>query len=474
MANTTLQLALVNKTTSNTVFAYVTGQAIQNNNALVLLQSNGSYYYPTNPTSIGTSLAEDCSIPLGAPGSTTTVTIPQIAGGRIWFSIGTPLIFLLNPGESGPGLVTPSVTNNSDPNINIFWDFCEFTFNSSQLYANISYVDFVSVPIALSLNSSSGPVQTVTGMPANGLTTVCNGLIAQTTADRQPWSSLIFRNTAGQDLRALSPNNGIFEGANFGSYYEPFVAECYTRFNSTALSIDTQAGFGILSGTTSGNVLTLSGQEFTAPSTADIFSCSTGPFATGSNQERNAIIPRLAAAFNRSTLLTATTIPGPATEYYQQSTTNHYARIVHATNVDGTGYAFPYDDVTPDGGADQSGKVESGTPTLFTITVGGTQYANGPNSIAAGRHKAGKPKQELVAAMKDEAVSTEKPEVGQKPIGVPATQGEDAAKEKAVAASMGPTATKTDVAPASGPGEAPHPKKPGLIKRILGKLGCMK
>lgn len=347
MANTTLQLALKNETTSNTVYAYVTGQAIQNNFAVFLLKSDGTYYYPSNPPAIGTPLSADCAIPLGAPGSTKTVTIPQIAGGRIWFSIGTPLTFLLNP---GPALVEPSVTNDSDPNINIYWDFCEFTLNSNELFANISYVDFVSVPIALSLTSSSGPVQTVTGIPENGLTTVCNGLLAQSAADGKPWSSLIIKNTSGQNLRALSPNDGIVRGVNFSGYYEPFVSQCFKRFSSSPLAVNTQAVFGTVSGTTSGNELSLAGQQFAAPTTGDIFSCSTGPFAAGPNQERNAIIPRLAAAFNRSTLLTATTIPGPVSEYYQQSITNHYARIVHEANVDMLGYAFPFDDVSPDGG----------------------------------------------------------------------------------------------------------------------------
>ena len=348
MANKTLQLALKNETTSNTVYAYVTGQAIQNNYAIFLLKSDGSYYYPTNPPTIGSPLSANCAIPLGAPGSTKTVTIPQIAGGRIWFSIGTPLTFLLNP---GPALVEPSVTNNSDPNIKIYWDFCEFTLNSDQLFANISYVDFVSVPIALSLTSSFGPVQTVAGMPENGLAMVCNGLLAQSAADGKPWSSLIIKNASGQNLRALSPNNGIVRGVNFSGYYESFVSQCFKRFSSSPLAVNTQAVYGTVSGTASGNKLSLGGQQFAAPSTGDIFSCSTGPFATGSNQERNAIIPRLAAAFNRSTLLTATTIPAPVSEYYQQSITNHYARIVHQANVvDNQGYSFPYDDVTPDGG----------------------------------------------------------------------------------------------------------------------------
>jgi hypothetical protein len=103
-------------------------------------------YYPASPSSTGAALGANCAIPLGAPGSTTTITIPQIAGGRIWFSIGKPITFLLNP---GPGLVEPSVSNSADPNIDVMWDFCEFTYNSSQLFANISYVDFVSIPIAM-------------------------------------------------------------------------------------------------------------------------------------------------------------------------------------------------------------------------------------------------------------------------------------------------------------------------------------
>ena len=51
--------------------------------------------------------------------------------------------------------------------------------------------------------------------------------------------------------------------------------------------------------------------------------------------------------------------------------TNHYSRIVHECNLDGKGYAFAYDDVQPDGGADQSGKVNAGDPRVFVVAVGG-------------------------------------------------------------------------------------------------------
>lgn len=82
----TLTIALVNKFPSGTtVYAIVTGRAISNNNALVLLRSDGrTPYFPASPS--GTMSAvnpNDVAIRLGATGSTTNLTIPYIAGGRI-------------------------------------------------------------------------------------------------------------------------------------------------------------------------------------------------------------------------------------------------------------------------------------------------------------------------------------------------------------------------------------------------------
>jgi hypothetical protein len=379
----TLQIDLQNTTTSSEVYAYVTGQAINNNNALMLLESDGkTVYYPASPSSTGAALGANCAIPLGAPGSTTSITIPQIAGGRIWFSIGSPITFLLNP---GPGLVEPSVSNSADPNIDLMWDFCEFTYNSSQLYVNISYVDFVSIPVSLALTDSSGAVQTVSGMPASGLDTVCSGLTAQNAADGAGWDKLIVTSN-GSNLRALSPNNGIvMDSSLFSGYFQPYVNEVWSQYASEALTVDTQASYGSVSGTVSGGVLNFSGVgTFAQPTAGDIFSCSTGPFANTAG-EMGPLVARISAAFNRTTLLIDTDQPdgeNPA-NYYKNSITNHYARIVHAANLDGRGYAFPYDDVTPTGGADQSGFVSSGSPTLLTVAVGGGTATAGSSPTAS-------------------------------------------------------------------------------------------
>jgi hypothetical protein len=125
----TVSFSIKNNTGSNTVYAFVTGLAINNGNALMLLEANGrTPYYPPSPSAPLTPLGVNCAIPLGASGGAPiTITVPQLAGARLWFSIGKPLTFLVNP---GPGLVEPSVTNPSDPNIGIQWDFAEFTYNS--------------------------------------------------------------------------------------------------------------------------------------------------------------------------------------------------------------------------------------------------------------------------------------------------------------------------------------------------------
>ncbi|KAL9076827.1 MAG: hypothetical protein Q9161_000812 [Pseudevernia consocians] len=375
----TVNIALQNQTSSSTAYAYITGQALDNNNALFLLQSDGkTYYYPTSPSSTGSGLDQDCAIPLGAPGNTTTVTVPHLAGSRIWFSVDGTLTFLLNP---GPALVEPSVTNPSDPNVEVSWDFCEFTFNAAELFVNISYVDFVCLPISLTLTNTSNATQYVSGMAPGGLDTVCQGLTAQTASDGAGWSSLIVPKPSGGNLRALSPNNGItLNSSLFKGYYQNYVNEVWSQYTSQQLSIDTQAQWGTVSGQVdSSSLLDFgNGLTFTQPSAADIFSCSTGPFAVGSNIELGALIARLSAAFNRSTLLVESVEPtANASQYYQNAITNHYARIVHAANLDGIGYAFPYDDVTPTNGANQSGAVQDPNPQLLTVAVGGGNASSG-------------------------------------------------------------------------------------------------
>ena len=375
-----LDIQLRNDSKSSQVYAYVTGISLQERNGQrVLLKSNGKdLYFPQNPPKIMSPLAEDCAIPLGPPGSTKTIHIPQMAGGRIWFARDGKLTFLLNP---GPALVEPSVLNPSDPNAGVDFAFAEFTLNNDQLFANISYVDFVPrLPVALTLQTAGGAVQHVSGIPADGLDKVCDGLRAQAAKDRRPWDKLVVQKD-GKPLRALNPTHGNAVGASFDGYYEPFVEEVWNKYHEkkgrALMKVNTQAGPGVVSGTvTAKGELVVGGEAFHKPTTADILGCNSGPFTAGPSAARNAIIPRLAAGFLRSAIADVNNQPSDQSTYYKKDPTNHYARICHQVNLDGKGYAFAYDDVQPDGGKDQSGKVDAGDPKVFIVTVGGnTAYA---------------------------------------------------------------------------------------------------
>ncbi|KAH9822123.1 glycoside hydrolase family 64 protein [Teratosphaeria destructans] len=371
-----LQIALKNDSDLGNIHAYVTGIAIQRGGQRCMLKADGKdLYFPQDPPSIGSPLTEDCAIPLGPPGNTTTVTIPQIAGGRIWIAEGK-LTFLLNP---GPALVEPSVLNPSDPNAHTNFGFAEFTLNNDQLYANISYVDHAArIPIGISLQQASGQVQQVVGMAPDGLDRLADGLREQARKDGRPWDKLIVQHE-GRILRVLNATHGDAVGASFDGYYEPHIEDVWQKYSCGAcMRINTQAGPGVLEGRINENgELVIGNESFGKPNSADVFGCNSGPFTTGPNPDRNAIIPRLAAAFHRSTLLATEDHPSDPSTFYRQDPTNHYARLVHEVNLDRKGYAFAYDDVQPDGGEDQSGKVNAGDPTLLTVTVGGKSAAAG-------------------------------------------------------------------------------------------------
>ncbi|KAH6643860.1 hypothetical protein C7974DRAFT_407572 [Boeremia exigua] len=373
MADTsdTLQLALQNRTNSSNVYAYITGLALNNGNKPIFIQSDGrTVYSPTSPSQPLADVTVDVAIPLGAPGNTVTATIPKIAGGRIWFVVDARLTFFVNP---GPHIVNPSVSNPTDPNFNLNWTFAEFTYNDQQLFANISYVDFVSIPVALTLTTRNSGTLSVPGMGPDGFQRVVDEMRAQTQRDGRPWDQLIHSHN-GTALRVLNPNAA--NNAAWSNYWDAYVRAVWDKYRSEDMTINTQAAAGNLTGRVVNNALQLGAAgSFAAPSSADIFSCSTGPFQTGQSLARDGVIPRLAAAFNRSQLLNTpgNQFPngGAPDAYYRDPTTNHYSRAVHAVQRDGRGYAFPYDDVVPDGGRDVAGTLHAGDPVLFTLAVGG-------------------------------------------------------------------------------------------------------
>ncbi|QKX61667.1 uncharacterized protein TRUGW13939_08819 [Talaromyces rugulosus] len=373
-----LSLSIVNNLPGDaSVNAYITG--LDSGNRLVLLQPDGTWYRPDAATqsSTPTRIATDVAIPLGPYRSVSVVDIPgYVTGGRIWFVVGTLTFSTVLDANGLVTLVEPSVTDPSNPNIGMQWGFIELTYSETDgLFANISYVDFVSLALGLSLQSADGSKQMARGLPAHAARLICDSLQMQARIDGQPWDQLCVMDAAGDVIRVLSPANYVSKQPTaFNDYYRDYVDQFWMTYSHGLLTLNTDNAAGVIECTVSDALLTCSGDNFgySKPSTADIFGCSSGPFAIGDgdNEIHRAVVPILCAAFTRTTLLSDDGNIEPqldSTSYYTTSPSNYYSKIVHDYEVDGKGYAFPYDDV----GKGQAGLVSSTSPKLLTITVGG-------------------------------------------------------------------------------------------------------
>lgn len=368
-----IETILKNTSSTDTVYAYVIGLD-SNNGRWTLVTSDGQgTYQPPTPEEDNTPLGVDCAIPLnaqGAPG--VSILIPRLVSGRIFISYDTKMQFFMN---SNGGFVMPSEKNTDDPNINIQWTFAEFTFNNVELYGNISFVDMLSVPVAFELETSDGSgIQYVPGLPSGAMSRVANKLVTQAGIDGGDWDKCLYYSAFDSLVRILSPNSVVqVYPTAFEHYLDPYIDQVWQKYTTEDLIVNTnKVEWGDKVGRVVGGVLDFGGgMIFAKPSTQSIWSCSIPPWTTGNDEQGN-VTARLTAAFNRSTLLVNTTQPNgedPRT-YYANSLTNHYSRIVHEEVFGNLGYAFPYDDVHPEGGISYEGRVQSSSPLKWTITVG--------------------------------------------------------------------------------------------------------
>lgn len=369
--------------------AYITGTDIGNH--LAFAQRNGNLYIPPVASTSSSKVGIDITIPLASSSSnltsrdiqTTDLTLNgYLSGARIWFAANGELEFSTVPGADGPSLVEPSVANAEDPSAHTNWGFVEFSTDPEEgLFADISYVDFVGLPLGIKLESATGNVtQAALGVAAGAVPSICTDLQNQAAKDGQPWDKLcVVNNSTGSIVRVIAPQDYMSQNSSaFEGYFEGYANEVWQKYATTPLTIDTQSASGTVNCTVTNNQLTCDGDNrpYSQPSSGDVFGCASGPFSIldTDNDIHQAVVPRLCAAFNRATLLLEGGNLQPfanESAYYSTSPTNFYSAIVHQHEIDGVGYAFPYDDVTPTGGSGSAGLVMDSQPVKLTIIVGG-------------------------------------------------------------------------------------------------------
>ncbi|KAF3356825.1 Glucan endo-1 like protein [Verticillium longisporum] len=374
-----LPLSLVNNFAGGSLNAYISG--LDSNGAVVFLAADGSLVYPTSGgSSVPVPIGADIAIPLPPRGQTLRITLPiALSSGRVYFAAGKLNFFMVFTG-SGDGLVQPSINNLQDPSAGLNWGFVELTLTpKGVIWANISFVDFVGLVFGMRLVDRDGRVQEVLGLPAGAVDSICNELRAQGDVDGRPWAAHCIEGPTGRPLRVVSPNNyaTINPGA-FADYWTVYADEVWRRYANQPLYINTQNENGVVECRVTGDTLSCDGDNrgYAKPEAVDIWGCNSGPFGIrqGDNAVHYAVVPRLCAAFVRTTLLLAggDLQPGvDARDYYMQDPTSHYSRVVHEQEVDGRGYAFPYDDVNPDGAEDAAGLVASGNFDVLNFFIGG-------------------------------------------------------------------------------------------------------
>lgn len=353
--------------------AYVLGQDVHGK--AVMVTPDGQFLYP-NPggSKVPVPIGGNIAIKMGPRGQSTDVHVPDyLISGRVYIAQGELKFFSLAGDQGNVLVVQPSVTNQQDPSAGVLWAFVELTNNAQALYANISFVDFISIAMSMTLTLGSGEVQTVKGVGQGSLGSICQDLRAQAQADGQPWDRLCVTDAGGALLRVLSPATLLATPGNgdlMKDYWAGYVEQVWARYAAQDLTIANDGGGFVCRA--SGDALACHGasRTYPKPSALDIFGCNAGPFA---NLGGDPVVPALCAAFHRTTLLLdgGDVQPGlGGAAYYQHSPTNHYSRVVHKYEADNKGYAFPYDDVNP-AGENSAGVVAGPNPSVLEVFVGG-------------------------------------------------------------------------------------------------------
>jgi hypothetical protein len=295
------------------------------------LRADGTLGHPALSDN-GSSGYTDYAIPLVADGD-TTLHLPNMAG-RIYLAIGQKLkVRVVLDGNGNPALQYPAGWVTSDPNYPVLHDFMEFNFTGGGMFCNTTMVDQFSIPIALHLAGAQN--QTAGTLVSGGRANIFNAMSAQAT----------FSNLVVSDLRVIAPGHGIDSGVFPANYYDGYINDVWNAYQSKTLTVS--ANGGTYTGQVSGGTFNFSGgvASFNKPSTKDVFYCA-GALAAPNDGRTGPVAAVLGAGFNRSTLRDVSSQPttDPA-GFYQQATTNHYARILHANSANGRAYGFPFDDV---------------------------------------------------------------------------------------------------------------------------------
>ncbi|KAH9827850.1 glycoside hydrolase family 64 protein [Teratosphaeria destructans] len=236
------KLSLVNLLGTSDLHAYVTGQDIDGK--LLILDAAGSDWVTPPPN--GENIT-GIDIILNGDQTPLEIALPSVIySARVWLAQGYLNFSRTAHADNQLGLVQPSV-NPQDSSIDTTWGFVEFSSNASDasagMTADLSYVDFVGLPLGIALNDSDASrTQTRLGLKRTAVADICHDLRTKPPPDGQPWHHLCVRDGDGRPSRVLAPTHYMAQNTSaFADYFRPLNDRIWTRYHAGPLTIDTQS-----------------------------------------------------------------------------------------------------------------------------------------------------------------------------------------------------------------------------------------
>ncbi|MDQ7980572.1 discoidin domain-containing protein [Paraburkholderia sp. SARCC-3016] len=296
-----------------------------------------------------------------------TLQLPKLFSGRIYVSLGTPVYLkILTDANNQIGFAGPNPQNPTDPNLNVIFDWYEFTYNDSGLWLNTTQVDEFGFPLTEDVYGSNHTFHQQTGITQRR---------ADLFAAYASEVSSAFQPQPASQFRIMAPAKGSFAaGQPNGNYFDAYVKEVWTYYSSNSLVLNMFGNSRQFVGKVQGDQLVFSETNLNngafvggtyvvnKPTTQDVLQGS-GALATGNSTEL-AIEAQLCAALNRHVAEDVSKWANPAA-WYAASPSNEYARFFHDHGISGLDYGFAYDDVN-----DASSTIVAPQPEHVVLGIG--------------------------------------------------------------------------------------------------------
>lgn len=231
----TLDLKITNSA-SGKMYAYIMGMDATSGKHVFYQEGASAWYYPsgsvTERESTNTAINTTSNkLAIEVDGnSDKTITLPQyLDSGRVYIG-AQPMTFMMDTSEN---LVEPSPVDTSDANYDFAWGIVELAWLSTELAADLSYVDSVALALGLKVTTTDGQEYEDAGLPAGSLKKVCDELAAVS----DDWGKMCVKGSSGDLIRALAPAKYVSANSagSLSTFFDSYIDKVWEKFASTTL-----------------------------------------------------------------------------------------------------------------------------------------------------------------------------------------------------------------------------------------------